>query len=74
VVLFNNRTKDTLVQAGQRKELFDSIDSIMIDHQGRPFSEQIHHNINHNIKKNIFHPSTDRAAAIGRCRWLARVA
>jgi hypothetical protein len=46
----------------------------MIDHQGRPFSEQIHHNINHNIKKNIFHPSTDRAAAIGRCRWLARVA
>ncbi|KAM0916655.1 hypothetical protein ACQ4PT_010012 [Festuca glaucescens] len=45
VVLFDNRTKDTLVQAGQRKELFDSIDSIMIDHQRRPFSEQMHPNI-----------------------------
>jgi hypothetical protein len=44
-VLFDNRTKDTRVQAGQRKELFDSIDSIMIDHQRRPFSEQMHPNI-----------------------------
>jgi hypothetical protein len=43
VVLFDNRTKDRLVQAGQRKELFDYVDSIII--KQRSFSDQLHTNI-----------------------------
>uniref|UniRef100_A0ACD5UWP0 Uncharacterized protein n=1 Tax=Avena sativa TaxID=4498 RepID=A0ACD5UWP0_AVESA len=45
VMLFYNMTKDAIVQARQRKELFDSVDSIMINQQGRPFSDQMHLNI-----------------------------
>ncbi|KAF7103568.1 hypothetical protein CFC21_104549 [Triticum aestivum] len=41
VILFDNRTNHSWIQAEQRKVLLDKVDSIMTHHQEHPLSEQI---------------------------------